>query len=329
MLPLHPEFGWSWSRHRLYHLCPRKLWLRVYLAWGGWDAPVGTPAHTAYRLTKLTSCPLLVGTLVHSALRELAEAAAARQELPDFDTLWKPRWTELLRVRHTPRELFLERPKANPMLSHAYYGTRLDRELNDDVQNAGDLLSRCLVNALELPLWAELATAARVRPPDTLERSHVHILGDPSPVTWWGAPDLAYVPASRETVEIVDYKTGEYVDEEDSATQIHTYAAYLVAGVGASWDPRWRGRTINLRNLTERVIPITREGIHRAFGLVEADLRRWRLNQISSEPNIADEEAFPFAADRAPCPACEMVEICQQLEDRGHGRSSATAAHMP
>ena len=314
MLPLHPEFGWSWSRHRLYRLCPRKFWLRVYLAWGGWDAPAGTPAYIAYRLTKLTSCPLLVGTLVHSALRELAEAAAARQELPDFDVLWKPRWAELVRIRHTPRELFLERPKANPMLADAYYGTRLERELNDDVQSAGDLLSRCLVNALELPLWAELATAARVRPPDTLERSHVHILGDPLPVTWWGAPDLAYVPASRETVEIVDYKTGESVDEEESATQIHTYAAYLIAGAGATWDPRWRGRTINLRDLTSRVIPITREGIHRAFGLVEADLRQWRLGQVSREPNIADQRAFPLAENPDHCPRCEMVGICQDLE---------------
>jgi hypothetical protein len=314
VLPLYPEFGWSWSRHKLYRLCPRKFWLRVYLAWGGWDAPTGSPASAAYRLSKLTTLPLAVGTLVHSALRELAEVAAAGGELPSFEALWTPRWTELSRIRHTPRELFVQSPKANPMLADAYYGLRLERELTDALQDAGELLSRCLVNALEMPIWPELATAARVRPPDTLEKSRVHILGDPDPIVWWGAPDLAYVPASRETVDLIDYKTGDSVDGNEAAMQIHTYAAYLIAGTGAIWDRRWRGRVISVRSTSEEAIPITREGIHRALAVVEADVRRWRMHQSSREPNRAEMARFPTPVHRGHCPFCEMAEVCQRMD---------------
>lgn len=324
-LPPHPDFGWSWSRHRLYATCPRRYWIKVYLAWQGWDAPPGSPSQTAYRLSKLLTFPQLVGTLVHEALREIALAAAGRRALPEFQTLWAPAWTRLRAVREASRAEFLRDPKSHPMLADAYYGSKSAREISDDLQDAGDTLAACLANALELPLWDELKTALRVRPPDELDRSTVSVLGDPGPVQWWGAPDLAFIDADR-IPWIVDYKTGAKLDEMEATRQIHVYAAWMIACAEARWTPQWRGRIIDLREGgRETVITIRQQDVFDAFTAVEADVRRWRASQVTREPNQAEMAAFPLTEDRRLCPWCAFVGLCQELNNPGGTSGSPRA----
>lgn len=321
-LPPYPEFGWSWSRSRMYHHCPRKYWVKVYLSWLGWEAEQGSSSWLAYRLSKLVTYPLLVGTLVHDVLRELAVAARNGQELPPFDLVWRPVAERLRRVHATTRGEFLADPKRSPMLADAYYDSKSSRELAEDLRGALDAAAGCLANALELDLWDEVRSARRVRAPDEREGATVNVLGDPDPITWWGAPDLAFVPASQASIDLVDYKTGDSVDQAEASVQVHGYVAFLLVTGGKRWSGRWRGRIISLRDAGEVPIPITQTGVFEALALVESDVRAWRMRQTSVRPNVAPIAAFPPTEDRTKCSYCEYLELCR-------GKDSSSPAALP
>ena len=326
-LPEHPEIGWSWRRHNLYRTCPRKLWWATYGMWGGWSAPPGSPSWEAYRIGKLTSLSMMIGTLAHDAMRSIAEAVIEGRSPPEFEVLWEPAWRRLVAVRNTSREQFLAAPKHHPMLADVFFDTKRPDEITDEMHAAGDLLLRCIEVGADLPIWDQVASAASVRRPDVRERLQVSLLGNPEPVALWGAPDLAMIPKEPRTADLVDWKTSEVLDVENGARQVHVYAAVLIAG-GARWDDtwrdRWRGRLVNLRDGTEHIVPLTAEGVDAAYEMIEADVRLWRRLQTTRVPNVAAPDAYPKCADRRICSWCEYVPVCKAYDPDERIESAVT-----
>ncbi len=112
---------------------------------------------------------------------------------------------------------------------------------------------------------------------------------------------------------MVDYKTGESTSVGEGDAQIHSYAAFMVAG-GARWTRKWRGRLVNVRDGSETEFGITMEGIHDAYARIESDIRRWRLLQTDPERNVAPMDAFPLTGQRDRfCPSCQFLEVCTLL----------------
>lgn len=225
----HPPFGWSWRRHSFYAECPRKYWWAVYGCWRGWAAGAGEPAWLAYRLRHLTTFPLVVGILVHEAMRRIAEAIRARGPRPSPEALYRAARDELVRVRWVERRQFLAAPRRNPMLVQCLQGNLPEAEITDALHRADALLLRCVETSSELSFWEELERAVKILPPDKVQCIEVPILGD-EPFRMWGAPDLAWIHADRTSVSVDDFKTGRRLDAVRGSLQIHAYAAWMVLG---------------------------------------------------------------------------------------------------
>jgi hypothetical protein len=315
-IPEYPTFGWSWRRHRLYEECPRKFWWAVAGVWGGWTAAAGEPNHLAYRLSKLTTLPLLVGKLAHEGMRRLAGAVRCGRRRPAPAELFGPAWEEMVRVRNTDRATFLRDPRRHPILFDAFFRTKPERDITDELHVAGDRLLACLEVGSELPLWDALARAAKVRPPDRVESGWVQIMGD-DPFVMWGAPDLAWVHADGRTAELDEFKTGETLDVPRGTLQLHTYAAWLVTAAGARWSAAWTGRLISLSEGREVRVPITRAGLHEAYAMIERDMRTWRLLAESREPCVLPMENFERTGERWRCRSCPFAPVCHEAGNPG------------
>jgi hypothetical protein len=74
--------AWSASRVRLLEQCERAYYWRYLGARGGYKAPLGAESRRAWTLKHLTALPLLTGTAVHTAARELLIANRDRQMVP-------------------------------------------------------------------------------------------------------------------------------------------------------------------------------------------------------------------------------------------------------
>lgn len=310
-----PSRAWSWTRHRMHAECARRYWLRYHLARDGWAAGADALSRQAWMLSKLVTFPQLVGQLVHDILREIAVEIGAGRPSPPLEPPRRAAVARLRRVRRTTRKEFTRDPARSPMLDAAFYGTHSEDEIAEMLHEAEEALAHCLDNALELTLWEELRGAVRVRPPDRIETRTIHVWGERDEVLWYGAPDLALYPASRATVDVVDYKTGATAHVHEAQVQLHVYAAFLIER-GARWDERWRGRVIHLRTGTEDVVALTAQGVDDVRALIERDVRAWR-RAGEGGGSIAPMEAFPLTEQRGRCASCALALVCQELRNPG------------
>ena len=91
MAELTNEFAFSWSRHKIFYECPRKLYWQYYGSWGGWEDEAPASARLAYRLKNIKNLTMLVGETFHE---ELAEILRRRGHQPRFQwTSSRPTWS--------------------------------------------------------------------------------------------------------------------------------------------------------------------------------------------------------------------------------------------
>jgi hypothetical protein len=75
MADLQNEFSWSKSRHEKFADCRRAYFYTYYGSWGGWEAAHGSEVRELYVLKKLSSRWQWAGSVVHSALKQMLQAA--------------------------------------------------------------------------------------------------------------------------------------------------------------------------------------------------------------------------------------------------------------
>ena len=59
------DFSWSFSRDNVFNTCKRKYYYSYYGSWGGWNKDADELSKKLYMLNKMTSLPMLAGSIVH------------------------------------------------------------------------------------------------------------------------------------------------------------------------------------------------------------------------------------------------------------------------
>ena len=59
------DFSWSFSRDNAFNTCKRKYYYSYYGSWGGWNKDADELSKKLYMLNKMTSLPMLAGSIVH------------------------------------------------------------------------------------------------------------------------------------------------------------------------------------------------------------------------------------------------------------------------
>ena len=59
------DFSWSFSRDSAFNTCKRKYYYSYYGSWGGWNKDADELSKKLYMLNKMTSLPMLAGSIVH------------------------------------------------------------------------------------------------------------------------------------------------------------------------------------------------------------------------------------------------------------------------
>ena len=65
------QFSWSFSRHSAFNACKRKYYYSYYGSWGGWNKDADDLSRKLYMLNKMTSLPMLAGSIVHDEVEKI------------------------------------------------------------------------------------------------------------------------------------------------------------------------------------------------------------------------------------------------------------------
>ncbi|MBT4250299.1 hypothetical protein HOD84_08170, partial [bacterium] len=68
------RFSWSFSRDNAFNTCKRKYYYSYYGSWGGWNKDADELSKKLYLLNKMSSLPMLAGTIVHDEVERTLKA---------------------------------------------------------------------------------------------------------------------------------------------------------------------------------------------------------------------------------------------------------------
>jgi hypothetical protein len=297
---------------------------------------VGSLRRRAWALKLSTSLPLLVGTVVHNAARQVVAAVRDEQPVPDAGELYDgARFTLnhvwLTSVRHPER--FWAAPAIHPMLREVLARGGLEES---ELLESKDRLERCLGHLTSAPILEDLR---RCRPGEVLLSDSVAesfvVTAEPGEVapedTQGGgtqevvvALDVAYRHHDRESADglleyptwvVADWKTGRTVDE-DARLQLGTYALFLRSRGRPLVDGGYLGRLVNLAAGAEWLEIIGEHELRWALTVIEADVQRLRALHAAPLPpadTAPSPEAFPYAAKPSfACPSCAFLTLCTE-----------------
>lgn len=306
-----PPFEWSLSRQRTLEACARRYYWDVYGAWGGWEREAPEEKRIAYRLKKLRSLDLALGTALHRRAWELAELARAGRAPPSEATLRRRTRDEVGRLYRASREAFVRDPKGSPMLQGFYYGEGPDE---DAVERVREKLRVCLPHLLEVDLWPAIRERRRqvvfAADPDRFYEPVVREDGTRVHAT----PDLVLWSPEEETYTVVDWKTGK--PRPDDRRQIEVYGLFAHERYDV---PRCRGRIVYLLDGSSRREELGPEAFEETRARIARGIEAMR--EYVEDPERNDPKprsAFPLARDRWECRWCRFFELCEEeLRDTG------------
>ncbi|HXW50376.1 MAG TPA: PD-(D/E)XK nuclease family protein [Candidatus Acidoferrales bacterium] len=313
MSDLVNEFAFSWSRHRTFYQCARKLYWQHYGFWQGWEAEAPASARLAYRLKQLKSLSMLVGETFHVELAEiLRRRTPAPMSVPDKQLTADMERRLLGRLRQS-RNADWDRygdPKNYTILFEDYYGTGVSGELEHE---AIETLRRC-VDGLKSDGFGRRAFGApadklKYIDPKSPAEKRVTIDG----LVVYASPDLI-VEGKEGGLHIVDWKTGMPHVHDVNAAQLAIYGLF----VQQKFD-------MPLDQITAHLVYVG-AGEHRAQNVSEGEPEARRViatfvadvtsRLTDAANNIAgDIERFPMTTNRATCRSCNFRELCDRLED--------------
>lgn len=300
------DFFWSRSRSQMFRECLRKYYLNYYGYWGGWDRGADERIQKIYRLKKLQSRYMWLGTAVHEAVEKALHFLKTNRQ-PDPDDVID----EFVRkIRDEFRESRQKKYHQNPKRFVGLTEHEYDEEIEDDewvhLRERG---KDCIRTFFESSVYGEL----RQHPPDrflAIEGDLASSESGPDRVMIRNTPvflklDLAY--RSREgEVRVVDWKTGSTGGTRD---QLLCYGYY--AWKNWNVDPE----DLDLRFYNLHVNEETREEVRmKDLEDFEQSVYREVLEMKESladpENNTADESDFPMIDDLQTCRRCRFRGIC-------------------
>lgn len=340
---------WSFTRRRTLDACARQFFWQYLGSRGGAYAPEGSPARLAWTLRQTTSLPLLIGTVVHNAARQLIVATRDGAPLPTLDELLDGARATLNHVWVTSERL-LDRFWRLPAVYPAFREVVNRGSLAEyEIERARRRLARTMANLYAAPVFADLARCgprevtlteaiadeflltAASEPDERLSRDEAA-----NDVRVLVALDLAYVhhdpetaggPIARPTWTVADFKTGargqagarddvrERLQVADERLQLAGYALGLRARGVPMQDGAYLGRVIHLDDGTQTFHRLTERDLAWAMETIDGDARRLRVLEAQGSARGITTDAIRAAFSMAErpyraCPKCAFLSIC-------------------
>ena len=295
------DFSWSFSRHNTFNTCKRKYYYSYYGSWGGWNKNADDLSQKLYMLNKMTSLPMLAGSIVHDeverTLKILRYGRNADQEKSRNNVVknFKQSWAQ------SKNEEWRDSPKWKTNLFEHYYGKKpSDQELLD----IRDLMVNSIDGFFASDSYRFIQTMSDTQwlAIEDLDSFEIH------GAKLWVKLDFAIRHGER--VYIYDWKTGKVVKENE--VQLAVYAIYAQQ----KWDVDLR--LIRLfdvylnQQLPVKVKP-TDKLISSASDFIQSSVGDMKELLADRENNKADINHFPVASeDREsyPCSYCSFQTVC-------------------
>jgi len=308
---LKNEFAWSWSRHRTFYECPRKLYWQCYGSWMGWDPAAPPNAALAYRLKKIRSVAMLVGEVFHEVLAEvLARRPLAPQPVPAAQLRIDMERRLLKRIAESRNRDWqrYKNPKKYSILLEDYYGPGVDDALREqalaDVRSCADGFAKSVYGRRAFAAPGERLTFI-----DRREFEGMRILVDG--LTVFACPDLVVADAGGKT-HIVDWKTGRF--EKAEPAQLGVYALFVSEKFGVP-IAEMTAHLVYVRTGGAEPHADLRPGVDLARRMMETYVSDVRGRLTDAPANVAgDVELFPMTTDLRKCRRCNFRELCGRAD---------------
>ena len=295
------DFSWSFSRDSAFNTCKRKYYYSYYGSWGGWNKDADELSKKLYMLNKMTSLPMLAGSIVHDEVERTLKVLRYGRKA-DIDKSkenviknFKQSWSQ------SKNKEWKENPKwKTNLFEHYYEKTMSDQELLD----IRDLMINSVDGFFASDSYRFIQTMSDTQwlAIEDLDSFEVH------GAKLWVKLDFAIRHGER--VYIYDWKTGKVAKENE--VQLAIYALYAKQ----KWDVdlsliRLFDVYLN-QQLPVKVKPTGRL-IDSAKVFIENSIDSMREHLTNVVNNETEIDLFPVVGeDREsyPCSYCSFQTIC-------------------
>ena len=303
------DFSWSFSRDNAFNTCKRKYYYSYYGSWGGWNKDADELSKKLYMLNKMTSLPMLAGSIVHDeverTLKILRYGRKADIEKSKENVIknFKQSWAQ------SKNKEWKDSPKWKANLFEHYYKKSLsDKELLD----IRDLMVNSVDGFFASDSYRFIQTMSDTQwlAIEDLDSFEVH------GAKLWVKLDFAIRHGER--VYIYDWKTGKVAKENE--VQLAIYALYAKQ----KWDVdlsliRLFDVYLN-QQLPVKVKPTDRL-IDSAKGIIENSIDSMKELLTDVDNNKTEIDLFPLVSEDKesyPCSYCSFQTICYDEKEIGN-----------
>jgi CRISPR/Cas system-associated exonuclease Cas4 (RecB family) len=295
------RFSWSFSRDNAFNTCKRKYYYSYYGSWGGWNKDADELSKKLYLLNKMSSLPMLAGTIVHDEVERTLKAvrygrnADIVKSKENVIKVFKQSWA------HSKNKDWKDNPKCKTNLFEHFYNQKPTDEALLDIR---DLMLNSIDGFFASDSYRFIQTMSDSQwlAIEDLDSFEVH------GAKLWVKLDFAIRHGER--VYIYDWKTGKVAKENE--VQLAIYALYA--------QQKWNVdlKLIRLfdvylnQQLPVKVKPTNRL-IDSAKVFIEKSIDSMKELLTDVENNETEIELFPVVGeDREsyPCSYCSFQTVC-------------------
>ena len=295
------RFSWSFSRDNAFNTCKRKYYYSYYGSWGGWNKDADELSKKLYLLNKMSSLPMLAGTIVHDEVERTLKAvrygrkADIVKSKENVIKVFKQSWSQ------SKNKEWKDNPKWKTNLFEHFYNQKPTDQALLDIR---DLMLNSVDGFFASDSYRFIQTMSDSQwlAIEDLDSFEVH------GAKLWVKLDFAIRHGER--VYIYDWKTGKVAPENE--VQLAIYALYA--------QQKWNVdlKLIRLfdvylnQQLPVKVKPTNRV-IDSAKVFIEESIDSMKELLTDVENNKTDIDLFPVVGeDREsyPCSYCSFQTVC-------------------
>ena len=295
------RFSWSFSRDNAFNACKRKYYYSYYGSWGGWNKDADELSKKLYLLNKMSSLPMLAGTIVHDEVERTLKAvrygrnADIVKSKENVIKVFKQSWAQ------SKNKDWEDNPKWKTNLFEHFYNQKPTDEALLDIR---DLMLNSIDGFFASDSYRFIQTMSDSQwlAIEDLDSFEVH------GAKLWVKLDFAIRHGER--VYIYDWKTGKVAKENE--VQLAIYALYAQQ----KWDV-----DLNLIRLFDvylnQQLPVkvkpTKRLIDSAKVFIETSIDSMKGLLTDVENNKTEIDLFPMVGeDREsyPCSYCSFQTVC-------------------
>lgn len=297
-------FSWSGQKQKMATACLRQFYNRYRLPYQGWQKSAPELNQRAYMLSKMTSIPMLRGTLVHEQIEQ--NFAAYGDVSPE--TMVQSTLSSLYEhIDANKRQQYQTAPKKFPPLHEVYFqGLDPSPWVTEEFQQ--DLLKAYTYWKEEISSLFALANQISVIEQEALSYLWIEVPKIPEPVPVMLKLDMLYRTDLDDTYCLIDWKTGR--NKQGAREQAKVYAAYI----RQMYNTPLSELSINFWYLDlkqQDTFTFTQEEIdvHVSELCAEADILAGLYPDWKDIRSLSQDD-FPQTQNKSACKFCAWKELC-------------------